>query len=136
MGVKNTMGFEMKANAVNQIPKGTEIFLENEPATYVCVVIKGRVLATSESAKILLPSGSFLGVFDSKNKGKQQKDIQQCSKEGIFIACMGLSGRAKKINEESIDYYLESIPGTLDRQTILELKANMMNKPHNGNYLK
>ena len=58
------MGFEMKANAVNQIPKGTEIFLENEPATYVCVVIKGRVLATSESAKILLPSGSFLGVFD------------------------------------------------------------------------
>jgi len=49
---------------------------------------------------------------------------------------MGLSGRAKKINEESIDYYLESIPGTLNRQTILEMKANMMNKPHNGNYLR
>ena len=58
------MGFEMKANAVNQIPKGTEIFLENEPATYVCVVIRGRVLARSESVKLALPSGSFLGVFD------------------------------------------------------------------------
>ena len=58
------MGFEMKANAVNQIPKGTEIFLENEPAAYVCVVIRGRVLARTESVKISLPSGSFLGVFD------------------------------------------------------------------------
>ena len=58
------MGFEIKANAVNQIPKGTEIFLENEPASYVCVVIRGRVLARTESVKISLPSGSFLGVFD------------------------------------------------------------------------
>ena len=58
------MGFEMKANAVNQIPKGTEIFLENEPLSYVCVVIRGRVLARSESAKVTLPTGSFLGVFD------------------------------------------------------------------------
>ena len=58
------MGFEMKANAVNQIPKGTEIFLENEPTSYVCVVIRGRVLARTESVKIALPSGSFLGVFD------------------------------------------------------------------------
>ena len=58
------MGFEMKANAVNQIPKGTEIFLENEPASYVCVIIRGRVLARSESVKLMLPTGSFLGVFD------------------------------------------------------------------------
>ena len=58
------MGFEMKANAVNQIPKGTEIFLENETVSYVCVVIRGCVLARSESVKLSLPSGSFLGVFD------------------------------------------------------------------------
>ncbi len=58
------MGFEMKTNTVNQIPKGTEIFLENEPALYVCVVIRGRVLARNESIKMSLPSGSFLGVFD------------------------------------------------------------------------
>ena len=58
------MGFELKANAVNQIPKGTEIFLENEPAAYVCVIIRGRVLARSESIKLALPAGSFVGVFD------------------------------------------------------------------------
>ena len=58
------MGFALKGNTVNQIPKGTEIFLENEPMTYVCVVIKGRVLAKTESVKWQLPSGSFLGVLD------------------------------------------------------------------------
>ena len=58
------MGFEFKANAVNQIPKGTELFLENEPATYVGVIIRGRVLARSEAVKLTLPAGSFLGVFD------------------------------------------------------------------------
>ena len=58
------MGFEFKANAVNQIPKGTELFLENEPAAYVGVIIRGRVLARSEAVKLTLPAGSFLGVFD------------------------------------------------------------------------
>ena len=58
------MGFELKANAVNQIPKGTALFLENEPAVYVGVIIRGRVLARSESIKLTLPAGSFLGVFD------------------------------------------------------------------------
>lgn len=58
------MGFALKGNTVNQIPKGTEIFLENEPMSYVCVVIKGRVLARTESVKLQLPSGSFLGVLD------------------------------------------------------------------------
>lgn len=58
------MSFVIKANAVNQIPKGTEIFLENDPIAYVCVVIRGRVVAKSESVKLMLPTGSFLGVFD------------------------------------------------------------------------
>lgn len=58
------MGFEIKANAANQILKGTEIFLENEPAVYVCVIIRGRVLARSESVKLSLPAGSFIGPAD------------------------------------------------------------------------
>lgn len=58
------MGFGMKANAVNQIPKGTEIFLENEPAAYVCVVIRGRVSATGEAVKLSFGPGSFIGVYD------------------------------------------------------------------------
>ena len=45
------MGFEFKANAVNQIPKGTELFLENEQAAFVGGIIRGRVLARSEAVK-------------------------------------------------------------------------------------
>ena len=58
------MGFELKANAVNQIPKGTEIFLENEPTTYIGVVVRGRVIARSETIQLTLSAGGFLGVFD------------------------------------------------------------------------
>jgi len=58
------MGFELKCNAVNQIPKGTELFLENEPAAYVCVVVRGRVCAVSEALKLSFGPGSFLGVYD------------------------------------------------------------------------
>ncbi len=58
------MGFELKANAVNQIPKGTEIFLENEPMTYICVVVRGRVLARNEATRTLLAAGSFVGTCD------------------------------------------------------------------------
>ena len=58
------MGFELKPNAVNQIPRGTGIFLENEQAEFVCIIIKGRVLAKNDSVKLSLPAGSFFGVFD------------------------------------------------------------------------
>ena len=58
------MGFELKANAVNQIPKGTEIFLTNEPTTYIGVVVRGRVAARNESMQLTLSTGGFFGVFD------------------------------------------------------------------------
>ena len=58
------MGFELKGNAVNQILKGTELFLENEPAAYVCVVVRGRICAVSEAMKLSFGPGSFVGVFD------------------------------------------------------------------------
>ena len=38
------MGFEIKANTINQIPKGITIFREDEPAVYVCVLVKSRFI--------------------------------------------------------------------------------------------
>lgn len=58
------MGFEMKANAVNQVPKGTEIFMENEPAAFVCIVIRGKVSTKGDTVKLAFGPGSFLGVYD------------------------------------------------------------------------
>ena len=58
------MGFEIKANTINQIPKGITIFKENESALYVCVLVKGSILVKNDFAKMLLPVGSFFGVCD------------------------------------------------------------------------
>ena len=58
------MGFEIKANTINQIPKGITIFREDEPAVYVCVLVKGSILVKNDFTKMLLPVGNFFGVCD------------------------------------------------------------------------
>ena len=55
---------EKTYNAVNQTNKGTIIYSINEPINSVCIILKGRVLVVNEGTKILLGSGSFLGISD------------------------------------------------------------------------
>ena len=70
-------------------------------------------------------------------KSKNKKDIYECSNEGIFIACMGLSKRATRINENNINYYLNFIDEVdLDGELICKMVSEMMNRPYNGNYLE
>lgn len=79
----------------------------------------------------------FLNAFDMQYSKRNNKDIYECSNEGIFIACMGLSKRADMINEDNIDYYLSIIDGIdLDKKVICDMVLNMMNKPYGGNYLR
>lgn len=77
----------------------------------------------------------FLNAFDMKYHKRNDIDVYDCSNEGIFIACMGLSKRADKINDSTIDYYLAPIGVSLDREKILDMVDTMMDKPHGGNYL-
>ena len=79
----------------------------------------------------------FLNAFDMKYNKKNDKDIYDCSNEGIFIACMGLSKRADCITEENINYYLKSIDNVkLDPDIICDMLKNMMKRPYEGNYLQ
>ena len=79
----------------------------------------------------------FLNAFDMTYNEKNRKDIYDCSNEGIFIACMGLSKRSTYITKENIDYYLQSIDNVkLDSDIICDMVAKMMNRPYEGNYLK
>ncbi len=78
----------------------------------------------------------FLNAFDMQYKDKNKKDIQECSNEGIFIACMGLSHRATQIDRDNIDYYLEDIPVAIDKEKTLTMLERMMDKPYGGNYLE
>lgn len=79
----------------------------------------------------------FLNAFDMKYNEENEKDIYNCSNEGIFIACMGLSKRTDKITEENLDTYLQNIENIqFDRNKILNMVSNMMDKPYDGNYLE
>lgn len=79
----------------------------------------------------------FLNAFDMKYNRKNEKDIYDCTNEGIFIACMGLSKRATNITPENIDYYLQSIENVqLDAEIICDMVEKMMERPYDGNYLK
>ena len=79
----------------------------------------------------------FLNAFDMKYNKKNEKDIYDCTNEGIFIACMGLSKRADHITKNNIDYYLRKINDVnLDPDMICDMVDKMMEKPYEGNYLK
>ena len=79
----------------------------------------------------------FLNAFDMQYDKKNVKDIYECTNEGIFIACMGLSKRATYITEENIGYYLQNIDNVkLDLNIICDMVKNMMKRPYEGNYLK
>lgn len=79
----------------------------------------------------------FLNAFDMKYDKKNDKDIYDCTNEGIFVACMGLSKRAVNITRENIDYYLQNIDNVeLDSDIICDMVEKMMDRPYEGNYLK
>ena len=79
----------------------------------------------------------FLNAFDMQYEKNNIKDIYDCSNEGIFIACMGLSKRADKINKDNIEYYLSIINDVqLDKEKICDMVSIMMSKLYDGNYLE
>ena len=54
----------MNLNAVNQYPKGTNIYTEGEPLSSIALVIKGHVVVHHKGTKYMMGSGSFLAVSD------------------------------------------------------------------------
>lgn len=79
----------------------------------------------------------FLNAFDMKYDKRNEKDIYDCTNEGIFIACMGLSKRADCIAKNNINDYLQGIDNVvLDSELICDMVKKMMDRPYDGNYLK
>jgi hypothetical protein len=79
----------------------------------------------------------FLNAFDMQYNKKNEKDIYDCTNEGIFIACMGLSKRADRITKDNINCYLKEVENVeLNADEICNMVERMMEKPYKGNYLK
>jgi CRP-like cAMP-binding protein len=58
------MEWKMNPNAVNQFSKGSTIYTQGDPVFSVGMIIKGRVMIHNKGAKIVVGSGSFLGIND------------------------------------------------------------------------
>lgn len=58
------MGVKLNPLVINQIQKGTVIFSEDEQVSYVCLVVKGKVLIGNSGSKVIVGTGSFIGVTD------------------------------------------------------------------------
>jgi hypothetical protein len=58
------MEWKMNPNAVNQFTKGSIIYTQEDPVFSIGMIIKGRVMIHNQGAKIIVGSGSFLGIND------------------------------------------------------------------------
>lgn len=58
------MEWKINLNAVNQFTKGMEIYTEGDSVFSVALILKGRVLVHSNGAKVIVGTGTFLGVND------------------------------------------------------------------------
>jgi len=59
--------YNLKTNAVNQLPKGTLIYTEGEPLNSIAFLIKGNIQVHHCGAKYVAGPGSFLAVSDVSN---------------------------------------------------------------------
>jgi len=59
--------YNLKTNAVNQLPKGTLIYTEGEPLNSIALLIKGNIQVHHCGAKYVAGPGSFLAVSDVSN---------------------------------------------------------------------
>lgn len=58
------MEWKMNPNAVNQFTKGSTIFTQGDAVFSIGMIIKGRVMIHNNGAKIVVGSGSFIGIND------------------------------------------------------------------------
>lgn len=78
------MDYKITQNAINRLPKGMVIFKEGEPAQYIAMLIKGRVVIRSHGVNITVGPGSFIGVNDLYT-GKYQSVYEADDDIALYI---------------------------------------------------
>lgn len=58
------MKAELKTNSVNQIIKGTDIYVRDDKVSSIGLLVKGRVCIHADGVKVVVGSGTFLGLAD------------------------------------------------------------------------
>jgi hypothetical protein len=78
------MEYKINPNAVNQFLMGADIYVEGEPVDTIGMIVKGRVMMQNSGAKIIMSSGSFVGIQDLY-VGKYQNTYSACDDVMLYV---------------------------------------------------
>jgi len=98
------MEWKMNPNAVNQFTKGSDIYTEGEPVFSIAMIIKGRVMIHNNGAKVLVGSGSFLGLNDLFT-GKFQSTYTAYDDLIIYAFAVSRTEELERILSSNKDYH-------------------------------
>jgi len=98
------MGWKINPNAANQLIKGTQIFTEGEPVYSIALVLKGRVIIHNNGAKMIVGSGTFLGVNDLFT-GRYQSTYTALDDLLIFAFSVNQQEQLEQILSINNDYH-------------------------------
>lgn len=98
------MAITWKANAVNQIIKGTTLFNVEDNLEYIGLILKGRVEVLSDGVRATLGSGSFIGVTDVY-MGRYLGNYKALDDLIVYAYPVKNSGSISQILRVNKDYY-------------------------------
>lgn len=103
-------------NTVNQVAKGSLLYVQNAEVESVSLVVKGRVLVYNSGTKIICGPGSFLGVSDLVS-GKYAANYYVADEAQVFPVAVNNLENMEDILENRTDYRA-TIVMALSRQIV------------------
>ena len=97
------MGLQVVVNAVNQAEAGNCILSRGEKVNYICMVLKGKVVAKGKGINHPLGAGSFLGISDYY-AGQYQCDYEALENVSFFAFPASEAKGLKHILAANRDY--------------------------------
>ena len=103
-------------NTVNQVPKGTVLYVQNSQVESISLVVKGRVLVYNSGTKIICGPGSFLGVSDLL-EGKYAASYYVIEDVSVLPIAATSMDEMEQILENKVEYR-GSVVSALSRQIV------------------
>ena len=107
---------DLTMNTVNQVPKGTVLYVQGNTVAGVSLVVKGRVLVYNQGTKIICGPGSFLGVSDLAT-GAYGASYYVAEDAQLFPVAASNMDQFEAILENKQDYRV-SVVSALSRQIV------------------
>lgn len=99
-----TMELKVNFNAINQIYKGSDIFIEGNPVNSIAMIVKGRVEIRNKGAKMYVGSGTFLGINDLY-AGRYLSTYTACDDLLIYIYSINNTEELEQILSSNKEYH-------------------------------